>query len=93
MNPKPPPPRDLGPMWLDLSHVIAGLPAPAAPRPAPDASPRRGPPRDDEPSAASDRDPRPAAGPALRWVLVAAMQLATAGATAALLMLLGLSPL
>ena len=23
MNPKPPLPRDLGPMWLDLSHVIA----------------------------------------------------------------------
>ena len=88
MNPKPPLPRDLGPMWLDLSHVIAGLPVPPAPRPAADASPRRGPPRDELPP-----EDVPTPSPAARWALVTAMQLATAGATAALLMLLGLSPL
>jgi hypothetical protein len=88
MNPKPPLPRDLGPMWLDLSHVIAGLPATAALRPAADAPPRRGPPHEDLPRD----DDIPAPGPAARWALVTAMQLATAGATAALLMLLGLNP-
>jgi hypothetical protein len=89
MNPKPPLPRDLAPMWLDLSHVIAGLPVPAAPRPAADASPRRGPPPDE----LLPDDDIPGPSPAARWALVTAMQLATAGATAALLMLLGLSPL
>ena len=88
MNPKPPLPRDLGPMWLDLSHVIAGLPVPPAPRPAADASPRRGPPRDELPPD----DDAPTTRPALRWALMTAAQLAAAGATAALLMLLGLSP-
>ena len=75
-------------MWLDLSHVIAGLPAPAAPRPAADAPPRRGPPRE----ALPPDDDLPAPSPAARWALVMALQLATAGATAALLVLLGLNP-
>lgn len=89
MNPKPPPPRDLGPMWLDLSHVIAGLPVPAAPGLAGAASPRRAPPRDELPPD----DDAPAPSPAARWALVMALQLATAGGTAALLMLMGLNPL
>jgi hypothetical protein len=76
-------------MWLDLSHVIAGLPVPAAPGLATDSSPRRAPPRDELPP---DGDV-PTPGPAARWALVMAMQLATAGATAALLMLMGLNPL
>ena len=83
MNSNPTPPRDLSPMWLDLSHVIAGLPvAPAPQRPA-DAPPRRGPPSDELPA---EKAPEP--GPILRWALMAAAQLATAGATAALLMLI-----
>jgi hypothetical protein len=84
MNSNPTPPRDLLPMWLDLSHVIAGLPvaAPAPKRPA-DASPRRGPPADELPA-----DEGPAPGPTLRWALMAAAQLAAAGATAGLLKLI-----
>lgn len=86
MNSNPTPPRDLSPMWLDLSHVISGLTVPAPPHPA-DAQPHRGPPRD-ELAAGDTAEPNPAA----RWCLFAAAQLAGACATAALLMLMGLSP-
>jgi hypothetical protein len=87
MNSNPTPPRDLSPMWLDLSHVISGLTVPPAPpRPA-DAQPRRGPPRDDLPDDGAAEPSR-----AARWCLLAAAQLAGACATAALLKLMGLSP-
>ena len=88
MNPKPPQPRDQVPKWLDRSHGSAALTAQPDPRPAADASPRRAPPRDELPP-----EDVPTPSPAARWALLTAMQLATAGATAALLMLLGLSPL
>ena len=83
MNSNPTPPRDLSPMWLDLSHVIAGLPVASAPQRPADAPPRRGPPSDELPA---DQAPEP--GPALRWALMAVAQLATAAATAGLLMLI-----
>ena len=87
MNSNPSPPRDLSPMWLDLSHVIAGLPvAPAPQRPA-DAPPRRSPPSDDLP-ANPQAKPAPASGTAVRWALTAAAQLAAAAATALLLKLI-----
>ena len=88
MNSNPTPPRDLSPMWLDLSQVIAGLPVPVpAPRPA-DSPPRRGPPGDELPP-----EPAADAGPTLRWAWCVAAQVAGAAATAAMLMWMGLSPL
>jgi hypothetical protein len=89
MKTNTPPPRDLGPLWRDLSHVIAGLPVSPTPWPAADAPPPRGPPRDEQLPPDDGVEPSPAA----RWALVTALQLATAGATAALLTLMGLSPL
>jgi hypothetical protein len=85
MNSNPTPPRDLSPMWLDLSHVIAGLPMAPAPQRPVDAPPRRGPPSDELPA---DQLSTPAPASAARWALTGLAQLAAAGAMALLLRLI-----